>query len=138
MFNRFAAFAPRMLSILRIVAALLFFQHGAQKLLHWPPTDHPVDVPGGLLTILGIAGLLEFIGGILLALGLFTRPVAFILAGEMAVGYWTYHFAAGAGRPAGWTPVINQGDLAVLFCFVFLYIACAGPGPWALDARRRR
>jgi putative oxidoreductase len=119
--------APRLLSVLRVVAALIFFEHGTQKLFGFPPTDR-----GGpeLLSLLGLAGMLELVGGALLALGLFTRSVAFILSGMMAVAYWMAH------APQHFAPVVNGGDAAILFCFVFLYLFAAGPGPWSLDAMR--
>ncbi|MGH6736599.1 MAG: DoxX family protein [Methyloceanibacter sp.] len=120
--------APRVLSILRIVAALLFFEHGTSKLLGFPPSDHSFPE---VLSLSWIAGALELVGGALLVLGLFTRPVAFILAGEMAFAYWMAH------APQSPFPVLNGGDAAILYCFVFLYIAFAGPGPWSLDALRR-
>jgi putative oxidoreductase len=118
--------APRILSILRIVAALIFFEHGSQKLLGFPPTDNPP----AFLSLSWIAGALELFGGALLALGLFTRPVAFILSGEMAFAYWLAH------APRSVFPVLNGGDAAILYCFVFLYLAFAGGGPWSLDALR--
>jgi putative oxidoreductase len=120
-----SVWAPRLLSILRIVAALIFFEHGTQKLLGFPVSDRPAPE---LLTMGGIAGVLELVGGALLALGLFTRPVAFILSGEMAVAYWWAH------APQSFFPVNNGGDAAILYCFVFLYLFAAGPGPWSLDA----
>lgn len=120
--------APRMLSVLRIVAALIFMEHGTQKILGFPP--HPN--PPALLSLSGIAGLLELVGGALLVVGLFSRPVAFILSGEMAFAYFIAH------APRSFYPVLNGGDSAILYCFVFLYIACAGPGPWSLDARGGR
>lgn|SRR5690606_28846808 len=116
--------APRMLSILRIVAALIFMEHGTQKLLGFPPTDGPGP---GMFTLPWVAGVLELFGGALLVLGLFTRPVAFILSGEMAFAYWMAH------APQNFFPVNNGGDAAILYCFVFLYIAAAGGGPWSLD-----
>lgn len=117
--------APRLLSVLRIVAALLFFEHGTSKLLGFPPSDHSgVE----LLSLPGIAGLLELVGGALLIPGLFTRPVAFILSGEMAFAYWMAH------APRSPFPVVNGGDAAILYCFVFLYLAAAGGGPWSVDA----
>ena len=119
-----ALWAPRVLSILRIVAALIFLEHGTQKLLGFPA--HPN--PPGIWTTSWIAAILEIVGGPLLLLGLFTRPVAFILSGEMAVAYWTAH------APRSVFPVLNNGDAAVLYCFVFLYFVFAGPGPWSLDA----
>jgi len=121
--------APRVLSILRIVAGLLFFEHGASKLLGFPPSDHSgVD----FLTLPWFAGVLELVGGALLFLGLFTRPVAFILSGEMAFAYWMAH------APKSPFPVVNGGDAAILYCFLFLYLAFAGGGPWSVDALLRR
>ena len=117
--------APRLLSVLRIVAALLFFEHGTSKLLGYPPSDHS-GVP--FLSLPWIAGLLELVGGALLIPGLFTRPVAFILSGEMAFAYWMAH------APRSPFPVVNGGDAAILYCFVFLYLAAAGGGPWSVDA----
>jgi len=119
--------APRMLSILRIVSALLFLEHGTQKILGFPPGSSPP-----LASIYGVAGLLELIGGALLIVGLFSRPVAFILSGQMAVAYFYSH------ATKGFFPALNGGDAAILFCFVFLYIAFAGPGPWSIDAQRGR
>lgn len=131
---RWRSWAPQLLSILRIVAAFLFFQFGSAKWFAFPAAV----MPGGGVAAVGsmpwIAGVLEVIGGSLLLLGLFTRPVAFILAGEMAVAYFTGH----AGQ--GFWPLLNQGTPAVLFCFVYLYISSAGAGPWSVDAlldRRR-
>jgi putative oxidoreductase len=121
------AWAPRLLSVLRIVTALLFMQHGSAKLFHMPHQqmfDHLQ-----LLSLLGLQGVLEFFGGLLLLVGLFSRPVAFVLSGDMAVAYFMVHF------PRGWLPIVNGGDLAVLFSFVFLYLCAAGPGPWSLDAQ---
>jgi putative oxidoreductase len=120
--------APRMLSILRIVAALIFLEHGTQKLLGFPLSDNPGPP---LLSLFGVSGILELVGGALLVLGLLTRPVAFILAGEMAVAYWIAH------APQSFFPVNNGGDAAILFCFVFLYLFAAGGGPWSLDNARR-
>ena len=120
--------APRVLSILRIVAAILFFEHGTQKLLGFPPSEHAPE----MMSLPWIAGLLELVGGGLLALGLFTRPVAFILSGEMAVAYWMAH------APENLFPALNGGDAAILYCFVFLYLVFAGPGPWSLDAKLGR
>jgi putative oxidoreductase len=119
--------APQMLSILRIVAALLYIEHGTQKLLGFPVWANPVPLDALLL----LAGVLELGGGVLLLIGLFTRPVAFVLSGMMAVAYWMAH------APASFFPVNNRGDAAILFCFVFLYLVFAGPGPWSIDARRR-
>jgi putative oxidoreductase len=121
------AWAPRVLSILRIMSALLFMAHGTQKLLSFPaPYGNPLS------TLSLTAGILEFFGGALLALGLFTRPVAFILSGQMAVGYFLAH------APKSFYPTLNGGDAAVLFCFVFFYFVFAGPGPWSVDAARSK
>lgn len=120
--------APILLSVLRIVAGLLFLAHGTQKLLGFPASPMP---PPELLSMMGIGGLLELVGGFLILIGLFTRPVAFVLAGQMAVAYWMFHF------PKGPFPALNMGDAAILFCFVFLYISAAGPGPWSVDSMSR-
>lgn len=120
--------APRLLSVLRIMAALLFMAHGTMKLLGFPASGNP---GAALFSLMGLAGVLELGGGLLLVLGLFTRPVAFILAGEMAVAYFMAH------APQSFFPIINKGESAVLFCFVFLYLAAAGAGPWSVDAARR-
>jgi putative oxidoreductase len=120
--------APRVLSVLRIVAALIFFEHGSAKLLGFPPSDFSPEV----MSLPWIAGVLEIVGGGLLVVGLFTRPVAFVLSGLMAVAYWMAH------APQSPYPLLNGGDAAILFCFVFLYIAFAGGGPWSLDALLRR
>lgn len=122
-----------MLSILRVVSALLFMQHGAQKLYGFPPSGTQVPTPElTLLSQMGIAGVLELFGGLFILLGLFTRPIAFLLAGEMAVAYFKSH------APRGFFPIVNRGELAALFCFVFLYFAVAGGGRWSLDALMRR
>lgn len=116
------------LSVLRIVAALIFMQHGSQKLFGFPPTGAPGG--GGPLVLIsqtGLAGVLEFFGGMLILLGLFTRPVAFILSGEMAVAYFQVH------APRAFLPIVNRGELPVVLCFVFLYFAFAGGGSWSLD-----
>jgi putative oxidoreductase len=124
-----AAWAPRLLSVLRIVSALIFMAHGTQKLLGFPPAAEGMPPPPPL-SLLWVGGVLEMVGGALLLIGLFSRPVAFLLSGEMAVAYWMFH------APAGPFPALNGGDAAILYCFVFLYIAAAGPGPWSLDAYR--
>jgi putative oxidoreductase len=121
--------APRMLAVLRIVTALLFMEHGTTKLLGFPPSEMPAPA---FLSLSWIAGVLELVGGALVLIGLFTRPVAFILAGEMAVAYWTAH------APQSFFPVVNGGDAAILFCFVFLYLVFAGAGAWSVDAARAR
>jgi putative oxidoreductase len=125
----FAVWAPRVLSVLRIVAAFLFLMHGTAKLFHVP--HQPQFDSLQLMSLIGVQGMLEVVGGVLLLIGLFTRPVAFVLSGDMAVAYFMAHF------PKSWLPLLNGGDLAVLFCFVFLYLFVAGPGPWSVDARLR-
>jgi putative oxidoreductase len=122
--------SPRLLSIMRIVTALLFMQHGAQKLFGVPAD--PAKVPVDLFSLMGLAGVLEFFGGLLILLGLFTRPVAFLLAGEMAVAYFMAH------APEGFWPLLNRGELAALYCFVFLYLAATGGGPWSGDHQLRQ
>ncbi len=116
--------SPRMLSILRLITAFLFMEHGGQKLFNYPPSAHPMS---HLPPLMLVAGVLEFFGGLLLLLGIFTRPVAFILAGEMAVAYFMGH------APHGFWPLRNMGELAVLYCFIFLYLATVGGGPWSLE-----
>ena len=125
----YAKWRPRLLSVLRIVAALLFMQHGSQKLFGFPPS---AQSSGSLPPLLLTAGVMEFFGGVLLLLGLFTRPVAFLLSGEMAVAYFRSH------APRGLWPVLNGGELAALYCFVFLYLSVAGGGEWGVDALRKR
>lgn len=130
--TRWRSWAPQLLSVLRIVAAFLFIQFGTGKLFALPGPLMPGGgtVPVGSLP--GIAGVLEVVGGTLLLLGLFTRPVAFLVSGEMAIAYFHSH------APSGFWPVLNGGHPAVLFCFVWLYLSSAGPGPWSLDALLRR
>ncbi len=120
---------PQLLAILRIVAGLLFLEHGTSKFFDFPVA---FPMPGPLPPMLMAAGAIEIVAGILITLGLFTRPAAFIASGQMAAAYFIGHF------PKGFWPVENMGDAAILFCFVFLYIAAAGPGAWSLDAARRR
>lgn len=139
--------AARLLSILRIVAALLLMQHGAQKFFGYPPpapSPCPPPVveqnaqqpaapqPKGMPPLILVVAILELVGGLILLLGLFSRPIAFVLSGLMAVAYFMAH------APGGFWPVTNGGELAVLYCFVFLYLAAAGGGPWSLDSLLRR
>jgi putative oxidoreductase len=118
-----------MLAVLRIMVALLFLEHGTHKLFGFPPSGHPGPA---LFSLSGLQGVIELVGGILLALGLFTRPVAFILAGDMAVAYFMAH------APRSFFPMLNGGDAAILYCFVFLYVFVAGGGTWSLDEARQR
>ncbi len=120
--------ARRLYGVMRIVVALLFLQHGTQKLFSIPPAG---NAPA-LTSLLGVAGVLEVIGGVLLVVGLFTRPAAFLLSGEMAVAYFLRH------APQGFWPLLNRGELAALYCFVFLYISVVGGGVWSLDSFRER
>lgn len=123
----YAQWSPRLLSILRIITAFLFMAHGGQKLLAFPAPMRPDGGTVELISLMGLAGALELLGGLLLLAGLFTRPVAFILAGEMAAAYFMAH------APQGFWPVLNKGEAAVLYCFIFLYLAVAGGGVWSLD-----
>jgi putative oxidoreductase len=125
----FESWSPRLLSILRIVTAFMFTAHGTQKLLDFPvPRGFPLE----LWSLAGVAGMLELVGGTLLLLGLFTRPVAFVLSGLMAFAYFIAH------APQGFWPIVNRGELAALYSFVFLYFAAAGGGPWSADRWWRR
>ena len=130
--NRWISWAPQLRSILRIVCGVLFIPIGSMKLFAWPMGMPPNNATAPLLSQMGAGGILEVVGGVLLILGLFTRPVAFILAGEMAVAYWQFH------APMGFWPMMNQGQPAILFCFIFLYLSAAGAGPWSVDALRGR
>ncbi len=130
--SRWRSWAPQFLSILRIITAFLFIQFGTGKLFAMPG---PL-IPGGgtvpVASLAGVAGVLESVGGLFLLLGLFTRPVAFLVSGEMAIAYFHGH------APSGFWPVLNGGHPAIQFCFVWLYISAAGGGPWSLDALLRR
>jgi putative oxidoreductase len=123
-----ATYRPYALALLRIVTALLFIEHGTMKLFGFPAAMDGGTVP--LFSLMGFAAILEVVGGALLLVGLFTRPVAFLLAGEMAVAYWMAH------APQSFFPILNGGDGAILFCFVFLYLVFAGPGALSLDHNR--
>lgn len=125
-----APFRPVVLSLLRIVSGLLILQYGLAKILKWPAVPMFKDVQ--LFSLYGLAGTIELIGGILLVLGLFTRPVAFILSGQMAFAYFMGH------APRGFFPILNGGNLAIEWCFLFLYFAVAGGGSLSLDAIKRR
>jgi putative oxidoreductase len=120
--------APMLLSVLRIMSGLLVLQHGTGKLLHFPPGVVPATF--NLNSMPGYAGIIELVCGILLVLGLFTRPAALLASGMCAVGYFYAH------APNGFFPILNRGELIALYCFVFLYIAAAGAGPWSIDALR--
>jgi putative oxidoreductase len=122
------AWAPVFLSILRIVAALIFMAHGTTKLLNFPASE----MSPAAFSLPWIAGVFELVGGALLVLGLWSRPVAFLLSGVMAAAYFLAH------APQSFFPVLNGGDAAILYCFVFLYLVFAGPGPWSVDAARGR
>jgi putative oxidoreductase len=126
-------FQPQVLSVLRIIAGLLFLSAGLQKWFGFPVAN-PSYAKITLISMIGIAGLIEMIGGALVTVGLYTRAAAFIMSGEMAVAYWYY-----ASRPAkGFMPIQNGGTLEVLFCFVFFYLIFSGAGPWSLDALWRK
>jgi putative oxidoreductase len=126
MFNWLRRWSPQILSLMRIALGITFIEHGTQKLLGFP-----VPAPGLALPLLLFTGILETVGGTLVALGLLTRIAAFVLSGELAVGYWWMHV------PRSFYPLANGGEVMVLYCFVFLYIAAVGAGPWSLDARMK-
>jgi putative oxidoreductase len=126
--NFFSAWSPRLLSVLHIATSLLFLQHATAKLFGFPHVAYFDNLQ--LASLLGVAGLIELFGGVLVLVGLFTRPAAFILSGLMAVAYFMAH------APQGFFPMLNQGELAALYCFVFLYLAVAGGGAWSLDEVR--
>ena len=120
--NLTTAWAPRILSVLRITSAMLFMEHGTLKILGFPASDRPAPE---LLSLSGMAGVLELFGGALLVVGLFTRPVAFLLSGQLAFAYFIAH------APRSFYPVLNGGDAAILYCFVFLYFVFSGGGTWS-------
>jgi putative oxidoreductase len=130
--SRWRSWAPYLLSVLRIVTAFLFMQVGTAKLFAFPGPMMPGGGTAPVASLPGIAGVLEVFGGALVLIGLFTRPVAFLLSGEMAVAYFMAH------APKGFWPVLNGGAPAVLYCFLFLYLSAAGGGPWSVDAKRQR
>jgi putative oxidoreductase len=138
---------PRVLSVLRIIVGFLLIAHGTQKIFGFPTAPPPPTPPAAqqqqaeppkppppqiFMILVKVSGWLEFLGGLLIMLGLFTRPTAFILSGMMAVAYFIAH------APQGFWPILNKGELAVLYCFVFLYLVVAGGGPWSLDNLLRR
>ena len=125
------SWAPQLRSLLRIAAAIMFLQSGTMKLFGWP-MSMPDNSTADLLTQIGIGGLLEMVGGVLVLIGLFTRPAAFILSGMMAVAYFQFH------QPGGFWPMENGGTTAVLYCFIWFYYSAAGAGPWSLDALRKK
>ena len=127
-----AAWAPRILSVLRVMTGLVFMQHGLQKLVGFPPPANPAPVVDLFARGGGAHGAFEAVGGLLIVLGLFTRPVAFLLSGEMAFAYFLAH------APRNFYPALNGGNLAIMYCFVFLYFAFVGGGAWSLDAMRER
>ena len=129
---RWRGAAPYFLSILRIVAAFLFLQYGTAKWFAFPGPIIPGGGTASLSSQAGVASVLEVVGGGLLLIGLFSRPVAFVLSGEMAFAYFIGH------SPQGFWPILNQGIPAIIFCFVWLYVSAAGPGPWSVDAVLRR
>ncbi len=128
-FNSLQRYAPQALGLLRIVTALIFIAHGTQKLFGFPAP--PASGLPAAFTLFWFGAILEAVGGLLILIGLWTRPVAFILAGEMAVAYWMFH------APRSVYPLLNGGDAAVLYCFVFLYLVAAGAGAWSVDSRSR-
>jgi putative oxidoreductase len=129
MFASLDRWSPHALAVLRIVTALLFMGHGVQKLFGFPAPPEGGTPP--IASLFGIGAILELVGGLLLLVGLLTRPVAFILAGEMAVAYWMFH------APQSAYPVLNGGDAAILYCFVFLLFVFTGPGAWSIDGDTR-
>ena len=130
MFDGLARYSPQLLAVLRIMTALLFIEHGTQKLFGFPPMPQGMQMPP-LDMLMLTAGILEAVGGLLLLVGFLTRPVAFVLSGQMAVAYFMGH------APQSFFPATNMGDAAILFCFIFLYLVAAGPGAWSVDKARR-
>lgn len=124
------SWAPRLLSVLRFMSGLLLLQHGTAKVLGFPAGFVPANF--SLNSMSGYAGIIELVCGVLLVIGLFTRPAAFLASGMTAVAYFTVH------APMGFFPLLNKGELAALYCFVFLYISAAGAGPWSADAGRQK
>jgi putative oxidoreductase len=127
-FTWLSRWQPQLLAILRVVVGLLFLEHGLSKFFAFPVPFPVHPLPPMLMA----AGVIELVAGILITIGLLTRLAAFIASGEMAIGYWMMHF------PQGFWPLVNKGEAAIMFCFVFLYIAAAGPGAWSIDGARTR
>ncbi|HTN63962.1 MAG TPA: DoxX family protein [Devosia sp.] len=125
MYDRLSAYAPQALAVLRIVTAVLFILHGTQKVIGFPATEFSPP----LMSLFGLAGIIEIVAGLLILFGFFSRIAAFIAAGEMAVAYWMAH------APGNLFPSNNGGDAAILFCFVFLYVVFAGPGAWSVNRK---
>ena len=130
MVDRLSHWSPQVLSILRIMTALLTIEHGTQKFFAFPPSDYFPEAPA-LFSMMGLAGIIEMVGGLLILIGMFSRPVAFVLSGFMAAAYFIGHASQ------GFFPANNGGDAAILFCFIYFYIAFAGPGAWSVDEMRR-
>jgi putative oxidoreductase len=124
-FTWLAPYSPHLLGLLRIMAGLMFLSHGLVKLFGFPPGAEPGQVP--LVGLMGVGAVIELVAGALITIGCLTRPAAFIAAGQMAVAYWMFH------APGGFYPIVNKGELAALYCFLFLYIAAAGPGAFSVD-----
>jgi putative oxidoreductase len=124
-FTWLAPYSPHLLGLLRIMAGLMFLSHGLVKLFGFPPGAEPGQVP--LVGLMGVGAVIELVAGALITIGFLTRPAAFIAAGQMAVAYWMFH------APGGFYPIVNKGELAALYCFLFLYIAAAGPGAFSVD-----
>lgn len=129
-FDGLDRYTPYALAVLRIVTAVIFLEHGTQKLFGFPASPGYEQPP--ILSLLGIGAVMELFGGLLLLVGFFTRPVAFLLSGEMAVAYWMFH------APQNPFPALNGGDAAILYCFVFLLLVFTGPGAWSIDQARLR
>jgi putative oxidoreductase len=129
-FSWLSRFQPQLLALLRIFAALLFMEHGTAKLFHFPVAQP--GVPSPLPPLLVAAAIIEVAGGILVTIGLFARAAAFLMSGEIAIGYFMMHF------PRSFWPIVNMGEAAILYCFIFLYIAGAGAGAWSIDALRAK
>lgn len=121
-------YSPHLFAVLRIVAGLMFAMHGSQKLFGWPGDGNTVE----LVSLMGLAGIIEFFGGLMIAFGLFASWAAFIASGQMAAAFFMAH------APQGWNPVMNEGEKAVLYCFLFLYIAAHGAGIWSFDGARNK